>query len=263
MTQAGPANGAPTVWTLLALFLALAGPLLVAMFSNQIATSPEALTPRAFSLLLFVLMLLAIVVIATKRECLLLKDLGFRRSSWRSLIWAAPIIAFFVFIFGPVAYAALDVLNLGSFDAGRQMLETLPRWYLALAIIVVAGGEEWLYRGYVIERLERFTGSAWIAGALSLSAFFFAHLPLWGPGPALTTLASGAVLTSALSVAARCLDAHGRARRNRSHWFDVKPSGRKANGGGEDERQQPSQRACRNHHNCNPRSLSAMRVAQP
>ena len=195
VTQAGPANGAPTVWTLLALFLALAGPLLVAMFSNQIATSPEALTPRAFSLLLFVLMLLAIVVIATKRECLLLKDLGFRRSSWRSLIWAAPIIAFFVFIFGPVAYAALDVLNLGSFDAGRQMLETLPRWYLALAIIVVAGGEEWLYRGYVIERLERFTGSAWIAGALSLSAFFFAHLPLWGPGPALTTLASGAVLT--------------------------------------------------------------------
>ncbi len=195
MTQAGPANGAPTAWTLVALFLAMAGPLLVAMFSNQIATSPETLAPRAFSLLLFVLMLVAIVAIGTKRERLLLKDLGFRRSSWRSLIWAAPIVAFFVFVFGPTAYAALDALNLGSFDAGRQILETLPRWYLALAIIVVAGGEEWLYRGYVIERLERITGNVWIAGAVSLCAFAFAHLPLWGPGPALTTLASGAVLT--------------------------------------------------------------------
>ena len=89
-----------------------------------------------------------------------------------------------------------------SFDAGLQSFSALPRWYLALAIVIVAAGEEWLYRGYAIERLEALTGDAWLAGAVSLIAFGLVHLPLWGVGVSLTTLVSGGIAT-ALYIATR------------------------------------------------------------
>jgi uncharacterized protein len=66
---------------------------------------------------------------------------------------------------------------------------------VSLAIVIVAAGEEWLYRGYAIERLEAVTGSAWTAGGISLALFAAAHLPLWGWGVALTTLVSGSIFT--------------------------------------------------------------------
>ena len=55
---------------------------------------------------------------------------------------------------------------------------------------------EWLYRAYAIERLEAVTGRTWFAASASLLAFVVAHLPVWGPGVALTTVVSGGILTA-------------------------------------------------------------------
>jgi membrane protease YdiL (CAAX protease family) len=76
-----------------------------------------------------------------------------------------------------------------------RSLAGLPSWYLALTIVIVAAGEEWLYRGYAVERLIALTGSGMAAACLSLLAFGLAHLPLWGIGASLTTLVSGALFT--------------------------------------------------------------------
>ena len=78
----------------------------------------------------------------------------------------------------------------------RSTLGALPRWYLILTIVLVAAGEEWLYRGYAIERLEAVTGTPWLAGIVSLAAFAAAHLPVWGLGVSLTTVVSGGILTA-------------------------------------------------------------------
>jgi membrane protease YdiL (CAAX protease family) len=64
-----------------------------------------------------------------------------------------------------------------------------------VTIVIVAAGEEWLYRGYAIERLQAVIGNAWIAGGISLCLFTIAHIPLWGFGVALTTLVSGSIFT--------------------------------------------------------------------
>lgn len=182
-------------WTGTGLTLALVGPGLVALFATTIATDPETLGPRAFSLALFLGFLLTVLSIAFKGEKLRWADIGFANVSWLSVVWAVPVTLFFVFVFGPAAYTVLSALDIGSFDTGRNRLMQLPALYLVPAIVVVAGGEEWLYRGYAIERIEAITGKAWIAGLISLTLFVLAHLPLWGPGPALTTLVSGGILT--------------------------------------------------------------------
>ncbi|MDP3738278.1 MAG: CPBP family glutamic-type intramembrane protease [Hyphomonadaceae bacterium] len=44
----------------------------------------------------------------------------------------------------------------------------------------MAAGDEWLYRGYVIEQLEKLTGSAWLAGGISLLVFTIVHWPILG-----------------------------------------------------------------------------------
>jgi hypothetical protein len=82
--------------------------------------------------------------------------------------------------------------GLGSFDPVRHHLAVLPTWYLYMTVVDVAAGEEWLYRAYTIERLQVLTGTAWLAGAMSLLGFTLVHLPLWGIGVSLTTFVWGA-----------------------------------------------------------------------
>lgn len=72
----------------------------------------------------------------------------------------------------------------------------MPTWYLCLTVVVVATGEELLYRGYAIGRLQAVTGSLWLAAALSLAASSLSHLPLWGLGASLTSAVSGGIVTA-------------------------------------------------------------------
>jgi membrane protease YdiL (CAAX protease family) len=122
-------------------------------------------------------------------------DLGFGRIGSLTLPLAIALAAFFIFAFGPAAYWFLVTTKLPAFAGGESSLALLPTWFLVLDIVVVAASEEWLYRAYAIERLQAMVGRPWLAGLLPLGAFGLAHLPLWGPGVALTTLVSGGIFT--------------------------------------------------------------------
>jgi membrane protease YdiL (CAAX protease family) len=176
--------------------LALAGPGVIAWVSNRFVGVGKPLEIRALGLLAFVVLVAVVVVIAIRGEGLRGSDVGFGRVSWRTPLWATVLTVFFVVVFGPVAVWTLARLGFGSFAQGQSTLAGLPTWYIVVAIVVVAASEEWLARGYAIERLEALTGSAWIAGAVSLFAFGLAHLPIWGLGASLTTLVSGAIFTA-------------------------------------------------------------------
>jgi membrane protease YdiL (CAAX protease family) len=124
-------------------------------------------------------------------------DWGSTHQRIGTALLAIGLAIFFVVAFGPFAYALVAWLGLGDFSSRLERMSGLPDWYLILTILVVAGGEEWLYRCYAIEHLQDLIGSAWGAGALSLVMFAVVHYPHWGVGPALTTLISGGVLTIA------------------------------------------------------------------
>ena len=109
---------------------------------------------------------------------------------------AVALTAFFIFVFGPAAGWFLAQTHLPTFAGGASSMALLPKWFLILDIIIVGAGEEWLYRAYAIERLQALVGRPWLAVVISLAAFGLVHLPLWGPGVALTTLVSGGIFTA-------------------------------------------------------------------
>jgi len=177
------------------LVLALAGPGAVALVSGSATKFATAFLVHALSVASIVLIVLVVFALARYREGLPLRRLGFARVGWSSMAIGLALTLFFVMVVGPVASWAMTQLNMGTFEEGLSNLATLPTWYLVLTIVIVATAEELLYRAYAIESLAAITGSFGIAGAVSLLAFAAAHVPMWGWGPALTTLVSGAVAT--------------------------------------------------------------------
>lgn len=194
--SATPARKARPV-TCIGLTLALVGPGVVAQASRAAAHGrPTTLAVAAPWLAIFATLIAAVFAIARLGEGLRPGELGFGRLDWLTAPIAVALAAFFIFVLGPAAYWLLMATHLGSFASGEGAMALLPKWFLMLDIVIVAAGEEWLYRAYAIERLQALFGRPWLAGALSLIAFALAHLPLWGPGVALTTVISGGVFTA-------------------------------------------------------------------
>lgn len=117
------------------------------------------LATRSLGLLAFVALVAAVVLIARRGEHLAWSDVGFGRISWATVGWAAALVFFLVFVFGPLAQLN-EHIGTGSFNAGIALLSDLPLWYLIPTIVLVAAGEEWLYRGYAIERLASLIGTS-------------------------------------------------------------------------------------------------------
>jgi uncharacterized protein len=177
------------------LVLALAGPAAVAFLSGRATQLAPAFLVHALGVVSIILIVLVVFALARYREGLPLRRLGFARVGWSSMAIGLALTLFFIIVFGPFAYWAVTQLNMGTFEEGLSTLATLPTWYLVLTIVFVATAEELLYRAYAIESLSAITGSVGIAGAVSLLVFAAAHVPMWGWGPAFTTLVSGAVAT--------------------------------------------------------------------
>ncbi|MGH8593327.1 MAG: lysostaphin resistance A-like protein [Gammaproteobacteria bacterium] len=122
-------------------------------------------------------------------------SIGLKSLSLQSLAWGLALAAFFMYVFSPVESWTLRRFRLGGFEKGLSQLQGLPVWYLVLAVVIGAVAEEILYRGYAVERIATLTGSLWLAGVIPVVVFAVAHVPMWGWGPALATLVSGAILT--------------------------------------------------------------------
>jgi membrane protease YdiL (CAAX protease family) len=177
------------------LSLALAGPAVVAFISGYKANSAPALVVHVLSLACIMLIVLMVFALAWRVEGIPLNRFGFARVGWSSIVIGLALALLFAIAVGPFADWVVTKLKMGSFDDGLSRLAKLPTWYLVLTIVLVAAAEELLYRAYAIERLAAMTRSYWAAAALSLSAFAIAHVPLWGWGPALTTVIPGAIAT--------------------------------------------------------------------
>lgn len=180
------------------LALALAGPGVIA-FAWKVSTQgrEDTIVQAAPWLVAFVALVGVVWFFGVHDAGRKLQDVGI---VWpptaANMLLAGALTVFLVFVYGPLSYKALAHFGFGGFEHGQARLAVLPRWYLAIAIVVVAGSEEWLYRGVAIPLLDHLTGNVWLAAAISLLAFALVHLPLWGAGAALSTLVAGAIFTS-------------------------------------------------------------------
>ena len=177
--------------------LALAGPALVAVVGGQLAPNRLTLAAHGISLLAIVLITLGVFAWAILGEGYALKRLGFGQCSWMTTpLLAIALTAFFVLVFGPIAYWGLARSGSQSFDVGIETVSHLPTAYLMLTIVIVAPAEELLYRGYAIARLSDLTGSCLLASVVSIVSLGLAHVPMWGWAPAATTIVSGGIGTA-------------------------------------------------------------------
>jgi hypothetical protein len=115
--------------------------------------------------------------------------------TWLTPVYALALALLFTRVLGPWLMRLPAKLGLAGFEPGLGSLHELPPGYLALAVGIGGISEEWLYRAFAFERASALLGDAWLGGAFVVLAFGVAHLPLWGLGPSLTTLISGAIAT--------------------------------------------------------------------
>jgi membrane protease YdiL (CAAX protease family) len=184
----------PLLSSLAGLTLALAGPLVIALVARSSAA--PLLAVQSLALLAMAGLVAAVLLILTRWEGLPLAAIGLHAPSWRGVAIGIGIAALFIAVIGPLLLRMPGWLGLAGFEAGRQEIAAMPVSLLLLSIIIVGAAEEVLYRGYAIERLEALTGSVVLACALSSAVFALAHVPLWGWGPSLTTLISGAIFAA-------------------------------------------------------------------
>ncbi|MBF0529435.1 MAG: CPBP family intramembrane metalloprotease [Deltaproteobacteria bacterium] len=182
--------------TTFGLLISLFGPILIASFGSVTSVRPGRRPYELSGLAALIGIVAGVLFIVLRCEHQPLSSLGLKPFRWSSLAWGLALAIFFMRVFAPAAYWTLQRLNLKGFETGLAKTATLPNWYLTLAIVIGATAEEILYRGYAVERLAVLTGSYWIAGVGSVLVFGIAHVPMWGWGPALTTIVSGGVLTS-------------------------------------------------------------------
>jgi membrane protease YdiL (CAAX protease family) len=180
--------------TLLGLGLALFGPFALALADEGRRGKPglagSLLGEAAYVGLVAVVLWIAFVPAGLTPEAL-----GLGALRWQSVAWGAALLLFFQCVYGPALYWALRRLRLPGFAGGLAKLQSQPLWVLVLAVAIGGTAEELLYRGYAIAQLERLGAALWLAALLPLVVFTFAHIPLWGLAPALTTFFAGGIFT--------------------------------------------------------------------
>ena len=181
--------------TMATVVLALGGPPLLALIARPLpgdsATVAHALP---FDLILWGMLALVLLVVI-RVEQLPLSSIGLKSPGWPTLLWSLALVFVITFVLSPAITQWLDRIGLAGYERGLVQLFRYPASYRVFLAITAGVVEEALYRGYAVDRLSRLTGSSWMGGSIALFAFSLAHLPFWGIGPAVVSLAGGGIMT--------------------------------------------------------------------
>jgi membrane protease YdiL (CAAX protease family) len=80
-------------------------------------------------------------------------------------------------------------------EQGLMRVMATPPWFRWAVVLTAGITEEIMFRGYPVERLLEMTGNLWLAAAIPLAVFVFAHLSAWSLGHLVGVFFGGAVLT--------------------------------------------------------------------
>ena len=149
-----------------------------------------AIVLRESVLILGSLLMLGIVL---RQRTVSPQALGLRRVRLSTIGWGLACTL------GILLLSVASILTMRHFgvEQNRAVLGSLgarPIGLLALIALAAAISEEIVFRAIVISHVEAASGSTWLAGAVSLTAFAFAHLGGWGWSQVLFAAVPGIVL---------------------------------------------------------------------
>jgi membrane protease YdiL (CAAX protease family) len=181
------------VWYGLTLALAAYGALTVAGLVGRSKLAVEELgDPARLISLWSPIMGLGVIAIAAfiEDQPAPLRSLGLLRPTPLDVAWG---MLFFAFGFVTMLRIAPVVdHHLAGIHVHLNQVPILIGWE---AVVSAATMEELFFRGYLIERFERVSGSTWFAATTSLIMFAFGHLVAWGPAGVARNLIWGAFVT--------------------------------------------------------------------
>jgi uncharacterized protein len=181
-----------TLLTLIGLLLTLGFPTLpISRWENEFANVPHLVGYEIVWWSLIALVLLYVRLVERRP----LTSIGFHvPGTWNVLI---AISSGLVILAGLAAiyYVLFPTLHLSDGQQMNQLIAT-PFWWRFISVIRAAVGEEILFRGYAIERLQELTGSRTVAAVVSCAVFSLAHVGPWGWSHLLIAGFGGITLTA-------------------------------------------------------------------
>jgi membrane protease YdiL (CAAX protease family) len=190
LTSAAPGQ----YWTKVGLAVALfAGPLVVGVFTAlRIPWTAQNILLREIALFALAGMLAFII---RRKERLGWESVGLQRPAWgQTAVWVLitiPVVALALL----VSAGLIKLLKLGFGSADAPKFDQLPTWVLLVVIVRAGFVEEFFYRGYAIDRLQRLVGSRPFAVMFPLVLFAVVHYRQGWAGIIIAFL-TGAVMTA-------------------------------------------------------------------
>ena len=142
--------------------------------------------------------LLAVVLVyALRVEKLPAATLGLRGFGWTATI--LPGLAAGVLLC--IVAAAVVAIARNAFDVGADnhlvsMLAGMPWWMLLLLSLRAGVTEELLFRGYLLDRLERLSGRRWVGVVGSIALFTAMHFGGWQASQLVVVAFAGTLFTA-------------------------------------------------------------------
>lgn len=134
----------------------------------------------------------AYVLVVERRA---LSSIGLHRPRLLDIGLALLTAALLVVGFVPIELFIFPVLHLHMNMHVYDMIKDSPLPYRVLLVTRAAVAEETIFRGYSIERLQQWSGSRWLAGAVTWALFTYAHLQTWGVAQLIVAGYGGLLLT--------------------------------------------------------------------
>lgn len=172
-------DGARLYFRWLGLSVSLLVPFISYLCMQVLYGSEQTRTRVEWGLVIHWLNLAALVFVVILMEKRPLRSIGLQRFRWWTLPLGA-IAGIAIFASSPLIAKLNTVLGLTGDQGLYPFLLSLPVWLRALLVLTAGIFEEVLFRGYAIERLLEMTGSKWIAGFVTVTAFTLAHIPAVG-----------------------------------------------------------------------------------
>jgi membrane protease YdiL (CAAX protease family) len=172
-------------WTLAGVGVAIGGPPALAAVSPAVTGGTANLVLQVVLHLVFVAVAALVLFIMLRHERLSLSSVGLRRPDWSTLLTAGLLLVSALLLQALVIDPLAALWGQEGVDDGIRQLVALPLWFRFVVGVTSGVVEEFLYRGYAIERLGALTGRRGVGAGLATMGFALAHVPAWGLGFAL------------------------------------------------------------------------------